>query len=376
VPRRLAASALGVKMSSKVRVVGLLFVTLWLVAACSGGGSSQGQSSGQTSTSGVSLRGKTLTVSTWGGSWTDAFKKYFADPFSKETGVKFSYVTSGVDPDTPVLLQEQAGNVKIDLVDSGLGGELLTHGYLQKFPSDLLSFLKATSAPGTVNDYWWTYGTVPQLIVCNPRIVQRCPTNPQQFWDVKNYPGERMLTTDPREMTVEALEAAGVSPQDISNNPPLATAQAMLAKIKPYVKVWAASGDQMQQAIANGEIGIGVIWESRVVPLVTKSQPYLKVYWDGAQSESDFAFLVPKGAPNASVSFAFLKWIGMHPKYQAGFSTTLGTFLPGKDVLKYVPQNMAQWEPQSHASQVFYWPSTWYDVHATELKDMWQSTVG
>jgi putative spermidine/putrescine transport system substrate-binding protein len=150
----------------------------------------------------------------------------------------------------------------------------------------------------------------------------------------------------------------------------------MLRKIKPYVKVWASSGSQQQQAMASGEVGIAVMWESRIVPLATHGYSYWKVSWTGSESESDFAFLVPKGAPDAGVSFAFLKWIALHPRNQGGFSAAIGTFTPGKDVLKYVPKDLISWQPQSHAGQVFYWPSLPWVKRATELQNAWQSTVG
>lgn len=358
-------------MRSRVRTIAMVTAAAVALLTVNVGGLQPSQAA-----SPPSLQGKSLTVATWGGSWTAAFQKWFAKPFAKATGVKFNYVESGIDPNTPVLLQEQAHNVKIDIVDSGLGAELQVHHDLAKFSPSLYSLMKKNSVPGAANPYWWTYGTVPNLIVCNPRIVKRCPKTPKQFWDVKHYPGNRMLTTDPREMAVFALEAAGVSHNRISHNPPLGKAMSMLRKIKPHVKVWASSGSQQQQTMANGDAGIAVMWESRLVPMVTGKYSYLKAYWTGAESESDFAFLVPKGAPDQSVAFAFLRWIALHQKNQAGFSTELGTFTPGKNVMKYVKPKLVTWMPQSHASSVFYWPSLWYVQHANKLKNDWQSTVG
>lgn len=335
-----------------------------ILAACGSSGGTGASSS------------KNLTVSTWGGSWTAAFKKWFAEPFTKATGVKFHYIVNGIDPDTPVLLQEQGGHDKIDIVDSGLGSELAVHHDLAKFPPALLSLMKKTSVPGAANPYWWTYGTVPNMIVCNPRIVKKCPTTPKEFWNVKAYPGERMMTNDPREMSVFALEAAGVSRAQIAKNPPLNVAQRMLKEIKPYVKVWASSGSQQQQTMTSGEVGIGVMWESRLVDEIHHGYSYWKASWNGAETESDYAFLVPKGAPDESTAFSFLKFIAQHPKDQAGFSIDLGTFTPSKDVVKYVPQSQLQWQPAEHGSQVFYWPSLPWVQEANKLQSMWQSTVG
>lgn len=351
----------------------VMIVSAAFLAACSGGGSSSPSSASSVAPLG-SLKGKTITVSTWGGTWTDAFKQAFAGPFSKATGAKFNYVINGSDPTVPVLLQEQANNVKIDLVDSGVGSQLKEKGYLEPFPSSLLDIMKKTSAPGMANPYWWTYGTVTKVIVCNPQIVARCPTTPAQFFDVKDYPGRRAVDSYPEEAIVEALEAAGVSQSQIQSNPPLSVAAKMLKQIKPSVAVWASTGEQMTDAMTSKEAGICLCWISSVVPSMLKGYGYWKVSWSGAQSQEDFAFLVPKGAPDASATYAFLEWIAEHPKNQAAFSQNQFTQTPGSAVLQYIPKSLVPYQPQSHS--VFYWSSEWYSENSQQVQSLWESTVG
>lgn len=361
-------------MSIRRKSTGTAFLALLvaaLLAACSGSGAPTASSGGGKN---GSLRGSTLTVSTWGGDWTNAFKKSFAQPFTKATGVNFNYVINGSDPVSPVLLQEQAHDNKIDLVDSGVGSELKVHGYLQPFPPSLYSLMKRTSAPGLASPYWWTYGTVTKVIACNPRVVTRCPTTPQQFFDVKDYPGRRVVDAYPSEAIVEALLAAGVSKSQIQSNPPMSVAARMLRQIKPSVSVWASSGSQMTDAMTSRQAGMCFCWISQVVPSMLHGYGYWKLSWAGAQSQSDFAFLVPKDAPDANVAFAFLKWIALHPKNQATFSELQATETPGAAVLKYVPKNIVKYQPQSHS--VFYWSSYWYSKHSQEVQSLWQSVVG
>ena len=286
------------RIATRTKTVGMcVLIAAALLAVCGSAAASGAPSRASARASVAATTAGTLTVSTWGGSWTAAFTKYFAQPYTKATGVKFNYVVNGIDPDVPVLLQEEAGHVKIDIVDSGLGAELQHHGDLAAFPPSLLSLLRKTSTPGAANPYWWTYGTVPNMIVCNTHIVKRCPTTPAEFWNVKAYPGTRAMTNDPSEMAVMALEAAGVPRAQIASHPSLAIAQKMLAEIKPYVSVWTSSGSQEDEIMTSGQVGIQIMWESRVVPEVEGSYPYWKVSWVGAECESDYAFLVPKNAP-------------------------------------------------------------------------------
>ena len=326
--------------------------------------------------SGGGTDGKTITVATWGGDWTDAFKKNFAEPYTQETGVKFDYVVNGIDPTIPVNLQEDAGKVKIDLIDSGQAAPLAVKDYLAPFPDDVKKALTDASLPGTVDDRWWTFGTVPNMIVCNPRLVQKCPTTPAEFFDTDNFPGDRMMTTDQQEMGVFTLLAAGVSRDQIATDPPIEKIEPLLSAIKPHVKLWAASGDQQQQAITNGEVGIAVMWESQLVRLVDNGMDYLKWSWNGAATENDQSIMVPKGAPNAALAFDFTKWIAAHPKNQAGFSTALGTFVPGKDVLQYIDPAQKEWQLSSHTDDIFFWPSVPWVKKDDQLQKLWRATVG
>lgn len=361
-------------MGRKLISIGLLVGATVLVAV-SAGSSNAAAASHAKGRKTKRFAGETLTVSTWGGAWTDAFKKYFAVPFSKKTGAKFQYVVSGSDPDAPVLLQEQANNVHIDLVDSGLGSELVIHHDLARLPKGLRRDLAKTSLPGTVSPYWWTYGTVIKLLVCNTQLVAKCPTSLQQFWDVKNYPGTRMVDGSPQEAIVGALLAANVAHKAIEGHPNLGIAENMLRAIKPSVTVWAQSGDQQVQTMASGQAAIGYMWESRAVSLISQGHPNLKLYWNGANTQSDFAFLVPKHAPHEALAFDFLKWVAGHLKNQAGFSKTLGTFVPGK-VMKYIPKSQRKYQAQKHAKQIFYWSSFWYSKHAKAVQSAWQSVIG
>ena len=318
---------------------------------------------------------KSITISTWGGPWTAAFTKYFARPFTQATGTKVQYVVNGTDPDIPVALQEQGNDVTIDLVDSASASELTLKNDLQAFPQSVESLLKRTSAPGTVGSNYITYGLGPNIIVCNTHIVKRCPTTPSEFFNVHQYPGSRMMLEQPDDMSVIAMEAAGISRARIASDPPLAVAGRMLSKIKPYVKVWASSGSQQIQVMASGEVGMGIMWDDEAHIEIVAGHPYWNVSWDGSEVEGQYGFLVPKHAPNAAGAFQFLNWFAKHPKNQAAFAVDLGVGVPSTAALKFVPANQRKWQPTAHPKQLFLYPGTpWYKEHA-RVQAMWESAV-
>jgi spermidine/putrescine-binding protein len=324
--------------------------------------------------SGAPQASKSITISTWGGAWTDAFKKNLGDPFSKATGIKVNYAINGIDVSAPVILQEQAHKVKIDVVDSGNGGELLDKKYLEPYPASLVALLKKVSAPGTANKWFWTFGTVANMIACNTKVAQKCPTNAKEFFDTKNFPGPRMMNTDPPPMCVFALLAAGVPRSQITPTPAnIQKCGEMLSAIKPSVSVWASSGSQMEQAISSGQVAMAVMWQTRVKVSADAGAP-IKWSWLDSAAQSDTGLLVPKGAPDKANAFAFIKWVATHPKNQAGFAATLGTFVAGKTAPNFVSAKNREWQASLHP--VYFWSTApWYNQTAA-MQKMWQTSVG
>jgi putative spermidine/putrescine transport system substrate-binding protein len=327
-----------------------------------------GSTSTGTHSSTSSLKGQTITVESWGGVFTTATQNYFATPFSKATGVNVKFAINGSDIDTPALLQEQSHDVSIDLLDGAYVAEINTKNAGQPFPSSLLAYLEARSRPGTVGSDWWGYANTAVLIACNPHIVKKCPTTPQEFFDVKQYPGPRALMADSPDTVLFAEEAAGVSTSHLST-PNLSLAFRELTAIKPYVKVWTESGSQMQQVMLDGEVGMQFMWNGRAF-VDKKLDPYMQESWTGSTME-DTGWMIPKGAPNLAATYAFLKWIAAHPKNQAEWSDALTYPTPTSQLTKLVPANVAAFLPASFHPYAY--TGTWFYTHATQVQNAWQS---
>lgn len=343
--------------------------TLLVVAAC---GSDAGEDGGGADTvaTGDDLKGKTLNVVSWGGVWTDATKEHFADPFSEDTGAKVEFQVSGTDPTAPVLLQEQQGNVSIDLIDGGNAGRLELEGYLEHFPEDLMTVLEETSRPEEVEEYVLGYGSTATLIVCNPTIVEKCPTNAQEFWDVENFPGERAMAASYYSAMSFALLADGASPDELF---PMDAERAIakLEEIKPHIKVWPDSGSMQQQVMIDKEVGIQFMWNGRAFVVKRDNIPELEFYWDDSVVSSGGGWSVPKDAPDADVAFAFLKWVAEHPENQAAWTEDLSYPTPTKELLDLLPQEIADALPAAHDPAVI--PNLELAKQAEELQKAWQS---
>lgn len=345
-------------------------ICLMMVAACGSEGDSGGSSGRERVATAEDMKGRTLNVVSWGGAWTDATKKYFADPFSEETGVKVEFQVAGNDVTAPVLLQEQQGAVTIDLVDGGAADQLEDRGFAAHFPDDLMATLRETSRPEAVGDYVLGFGDTATLIVCNPTIVEKCPTNAAEFWDVENFPGDRAIASTYASALPFALLADGVAPDDLF---PMDVDRAIskLEEIKPHVKVWPDSGAMQEQILIDKEVGIAYIWNGRAFLVKNKQIPELELNWDDSVVGSGGGYVVPKNAPDADVAFAFLEWIAEHPEAQAGWTDTLTYGMPAKNLIELVSPNVAEALPEAHDPAII--PGSALAKQDSEIQKAWQS---
>lgn len=354
----------------------VLIAGVMALAACggsSGGGSGSGGSGDKLSKVPAldSLKGRKLVISTWGGVWTDTTKKYLTDPFAKDTGVNVQFVVNGNDTVAPALLQVQNHNVQIDLIDGGAVAPLVINNAAQKFPADLKATLTAASSSGDVTDYvWGGYGTTATMIACNPKVVQKCPTNAKEFWDTTNFPGPRAISSVPESAMAFALLADGVQAGQMDSLD-IDRAIKKLKEIKPHVKVWTTSGSQQQQVISDGEVGIEYMWNGRAYVVKSTTVKDLVMNWGDSTYQADSeGFAIPKGAPNADVAFAFLSWVAAHPQNQAQWTNVLTYPTPTKDLATLVTPQVAAALPS--ADRTTNLNGIWLAQHSADIKKAWQ----
>jgi len=340
---------------------------LLTVAACGGKASDAATA---TATGSTSLKGRTLNVVTWGGVWTDATKKYFLEPFAAETGVKVNYTISGTDPTSTVLLQEQQGSVQIDLTDSSSAGVLEEKGFMEHFPDELMQAIKQTSRPDAFGDYYLELGSTATLIVCNPELIKKCPSNAKEFWDVKGFPGDRAVATTYSSAMAFALMADGV-PKDQLFPMDVERSIKKLKELKPHVKTWPSSGAQQQQVMIDKEVGMSFMWNGRAFVVKRDNMPNLILNWGDSTLTTGNGWAVPKGAPNKDVAFAAIKWVAEHPEAQAKWSEALTYPTPTKDLLTLVPKDIADALPGAHDPAVI--PGLALAKQADEMRKAWQN---
>jgi putative spermidine/putrescine transport system substrate-binding protein len=144
----------------------------------------------------------------------------------------------------------------------------------------------------------------------DPAKVANGPDTYAKLWDVKAYPGKRLLRQSPKTTLEIALLADGVPAADVYKvlATPAGQKRAFdkLDQIKPNL-MWWKSGTQPVQMIASGDATYAVGFTGRIVraneggakyPLLWKTLLYSVDYW-----------AVVKGSPNAKEGMKMIEWI-------------------------------------------------------------------
>jgi spermidine/putrescine-binding protein len=347
-----------------------------VVTAC-GGSTPTGNSSSNGPLTPTQTKGMTLTIEGWGGVWTDTTKK-FADHFAQQYGVTIQY-PSAPNPGTELHLQEQSGNVQMDVVDT-ISYTNYKQGDVATFPDWLVNEIKKNVSPDCATNYVvGCYGSTAYVIACNPAVVQKCPTNAKEFWDVQNFPGPRAISgTTPPDAQLLFAELAAGTPQDKLYPIDINAAINKLKEIKPHIQVWPTSGSQMQQVLRDKEVGIEYGWNGRIFVVKNQNIPNLQVSWDDSTvaGGGSAGLAVAKGSPNAQLAFTFLWWWIQQAQLQADWTTALTYPTPNKQVNSLLAPDILAAMPgaPNHAKPVNIDPEFSYQHQADEQR-AWQQFI-
>ena len=333
------------------------FICLMLVAAC-GSTSSTTVSSGPLTAD--QLKGKNLYFCDYGGALTAADKKYFGDPFAQQFGVNVKFIDYD-DPPTTVHLQEQSGSVQCDIFAVTYNN--YKQGDVEIFPDWLQADAKkyAGDLAGTFNVQ---SGDTADVIACNPAVVQKCPSNAQEFWDLKNFPGPRaMVGVAPPDDDLLFAEMAMGTPADKLYPINIDAAVNKLKEIKSSV-IWTTSGGQMQQVLTNKEVGIEFGWNGRMFTVRRDSIKNLQISWNNSTVEGKGGGIgIAKNAPDRDVAFAYIDWWLKQDSLQAQWMTVITYPAPSQNAYKLLSPDIAALMPysSSHAAPISVDPVWQYD---------------
>lgn len=233
-----------------------------------------------------------VVVCNWGGEAVPAFTDAFVKPYEAATGGRM--VLDGSGPSNgKVRAMVEAGHATWDLCDSGLAGtgELGPKGLLTPIDYSVVDRSKV------VPEFAYEFGVVNYMfstvMAWNRDSVTGTPTL-ADFFDLRKFPGKRMVRKDSQAMIEMALMADGVPagklyPLDVERG------LAKLSAIKDQLLFW-TTGAQSQQMLRDNEVAMGWLWHTRATLL--KREAGSRVDWSfrGGLLQPGL-WTVPKGNP-------------------------------------------------------------------------------
>ena len=263
-----------------------------------------------------------LTVTSWGGDYHKSVQEVFADPFTKETGIPVALVDNG--DMAKVKAQVLSNAVEWDVIDAPAA--FATSGANDKLWEELdpsllkMDGLIAKAAPTYMPIYLYSGG----ILWDSKRTPDgKHPVDFAGFYDIKAFPGRRVMRSLASETLEVALVADGVAPKDLY---PLDIERAFRAldRIKPHVSKWAATTPEQVSSVVQNEGDFSYSYFNRVHSF-QKSGASLGFSFAQTVNSLDY-FAVPKGSKNKEAAMRFIAFC-LRPDRQVDWAVR-GYYLP------------------------------------------------
>jgi putative spermidine/putrescine transport system substrate-binding protein len=284
-----------------------------------------------------------VVITSGGGTWEDAQRKAFFDPFTRDTGIKVVLVP---EDHAKLLASIKVGQPEADLT-SIPGGSLA--GWVNKaaveeidyglFDEDTLKNmpeqLKAKDGVGAL-----LYSMVVAFNTKKFPDAAGQPKNWVDFYDTKKFPGRRALPKCEKIVDGGLLEGAlmgdGV-PADKVYPIDMDRAFAKVEAIKGDVGRWWVAGADAPQSLIDGEVDIAAAYNGRIFGAQKEGAP-LALSWDQSLLQYDY-WVITKGSPNKENAEKFLAYIS-RAEPQAEFAKAISYGPVNLKAFDLVPQEM------------------------------------
>ncbi|MHB2265997.1 ABC transporter substrate-binding protein [Aliihoeflea sp. PC F10.4] len=249
-----------------------------------------------------------LTIVSWGGTYQDAQREIYFEPFTAESGVAITeeswdggYGVIAARMETPPadwdVVQVETEELELGCADGmyetvdweALGGED--------------TFLPAAVHECGVGAIVWSTG-----LSYDADKLTDAPAGWEDFWNTEAYPGNRGLRRGPKYSLEIALMADGVPVEEIydvlGTDEGVDRAFAKLDEIKGNI-VWWEAGAQPIQLLASGEVVMTTAYNGRLTGINKTEGTNFQIVWPGSIYAID-SWVVLKGSPNREAAFEFI----------------------------------------------------------------------
>lgn len=315
-----------------------------------------------------------VIVRTGGGAYEEALRKAIFEPFKRETGIDVVPFTTNV---AKIYAMIEAHDIGIDVADLGEYTTVVLEkrGALEKIDRSKFNRTKLSDLE-SVREYYVGENTYATVMGYNTgAFPTKHPTNWTEFWNVKAFPGGRML----EDMAAEypnlefALLADGV-PMDKLYPLDIERAFAKLREIRPNITKWWSSGAESAQMLASRQVVLGSVWSGRILALMDAKAP-VAIEWNQSSRQLQ-TLCIFKGARNLKNAQEYIDF-ALQPKPQAEVARLTGYGPENKRAFEYIDAKAAARLPTSpeHLKVSFATNARWWVEHRQEIATRWQSFV-
>lgn len=290
-----------------------------------------------------SASARDLSVVSWGGTYQDAQRKVYFEPFKAETGTPL--IEDSWDGGIGTLRAKVEGGavpwdvVQVEAEELSIGCD---EGLLMPIDWDALGGRDAF-LPGAVNDcgvgsiIWSTV-----LAYDGEKFDQGGPKSWADFWNVEQFPGKRALRKGPKYTLEFALMADGVAPKDVygvlATKEGVDRAFAKLDEIKPHL-IWWEAGAQPPQLLASGEVAMTSVYNGRLDAPRREGKDF-RIVWPGSIYAVD-SWVILNGSPNVDAGEKLIAFMS-EPKRQARLPEYISYGVTSKAAMQSIPPDLLE----------------------------------
>ncbi|QIZ37180.1 ABC transporter substrate-binding protein [Saccharopolyspora sp. ASAGF58] len=305
-----------------------------------------------------------VVVASYGGSFQDAQKTAYFDPFAQESGIEVTG-TGGASYDKLKAMVDSS-QVDWDVATSDGPSYLTAAGGGLLEPIDY-GVVKADGVPADLKQkYGIGYLAFGQVLAWSNKAFPGGLTS-EQFFD-PSVKARRVLGPNPTFTFEFALLADGVKPTDLY---PLDVDRAfkVLDRIKDQVVAFKSPSD-VQTLIQQGEVDAAFVGNGRIEDAIKAGADWA-YRWDDAIAVTEY-WVVPKGAPNVKDAMNFINY-ATSPQPQAAMSEAILYGPTNANAFNYLDKQRAARLPGSpeNATLGATLDAAWWAQNLSNVKPRW-----
>jgi len=314
-----------------------------------------------------------ITVRTLGGAYEEAARKVYFEPFTAETGITVQTAAANF---SKLLAMHRSGNSEFDIVDIGELGiiQLRDAGALEKVDYGSWKDIDQTMIDeAAVSEFGIGHTYYSTVLGYNTAAISedKAPKNWQDFWNVEQFPGPRMLADIASgDIDLEqALIADGV-PLDKLYPLDIERGLAAMARIRPSIRKFWDTGALSAQMLTDQEAVMGTIWNTRAQAAIDGGAP-LRIVWDGGQLRMQ-CWGIPKAAKNLDGAQQFIAFV-MSADRQAALAELIPNGPTNKMAFEKLPAERAKILPNNPdiVSRCFVQNAQWWADNRAQVASGW-----